>query len=161
MKITMINSGLKGLRSILNKLNLPTTKGFRANIFMKLAYQYMAIFFTFSPTSSHLHSLQVENCGSNLQLVVDEDDNGKLKLAYQYMAILFTFSPTSSHLHSLQVENCGSNSQLVVDEDDKGKLKLERVKTLQKCALFIRHDVLSFHFNWMQAVTSYKSVMQF
>ena len=117
MKITMINSGLKWLRSILNKLNLPTTKGFRMNISMKLAYQYMTIFLTFSPTSSHLHSLQVDNCGSNLQLVVDEDDNGKLKL--------------------------------------------ERVETLQKCALFIRHDLLSFYFNWMQAVTSFKSVMQF
>ena len=35
---------------------------------MKLAYQYMAIFFTL------LHLLQVENCGSNSRLVVDEDD---------------------------------------------------------------------------------------
>ena len=32
----------------------------------------MAILFYFSPTSSHLHPLQVENCGSNLRLVVDE-----------------------------------------------------------------------------------------
>ena len=38
---------------------------------MKLVYQYMAIFFTFSPTSNHRHPLQVENC------VVDEDDNVK------------------------------------------------------------------------------------
>ena len=30
------------------------------NISMKLVYQYMAIFFTFSPTSNHLHPLQVE-----------------------------------------------------------------------------------------------------
>ena len=43
---------------------------------MKLAYQYMVIFFTFSPTSNHLHPLQVENCGSNARLVVDEDDYG-------------------------------------------------------------------------------------
>ena len=43
---------------------------------MKLVYQYMVIFFTFSPTSNHLHPLQVKNCGSNSRLVVDEDDNG-------------------------------------------------------------------------------------
>ena len=47
---------------------------------MKLVYQYMAIFFNFSPTSNHLHPLQVENCDSNSRLVVDEDDNGKLRL---------------------------------------------------------------------------------
>ena len=50
------------------------------NIYMKLVYQCMAIFFNFSPTSNHLHPLQVENCGSNSQLVLDEDDNGKLGL---------------------------------------------------------------------------------
>ena len=48
-------------------------------ISMKLAYQYMTIFFTFSPTSSHFHPLQVENCDSNMRLVVDEDDNGKFR----------------------------------------------------------------------------------
>ena len=49
---------------------------------MKLVYklQYMAIFFTFSPTSNHLHPLQIENCDSNSRLVVDEDDNDKLRL---------------------------------------------------------------------------------
>ena len=41
---------------------------------MKLVYQYIAIFFTFSPTLNHLHPLQVENCDSNSRLVVDEDD---------------------------------------------------------------------------------------
>ena len=30
-----------------NRLNFPTTKGFRINIPMKLVYQYMAIFFNF------------------------------------------------------------------------------------------------------------------
>ena len=39
-----------------------------------------SIFIHLSPTSSHLHPLQVENCGSNSRLVVDEDDNGKLRL---------------------------------------------------------------------------------
>ena len=57
--------------------NFPTTKGFRREISMKLVYQYMAIFFTFSPTSNHLHPLQVDNCDSNSRLVVDEDDNVK------------------------------------------------------------------------------------
>ena len=47
------------------------------NISMKLVYEYMAISFTFSPTSNHLHPLQVENCDSNSRLVVDEDDNVK------------------------------------------------------------------------------------
>ena len=45
-----------------------------------LVYQYMAIFFSFSPTSNHLHPLHVENCDSNSRLVVDEDDNGELRL---------------------------------------------------------------------------------
>ena len=49
------------------------------NIYMKLFYQYMAIFFTFSLTSNHLHPLQVENCDRNSRLVVDEDDNGKIR----------------------------------------------------------------------------------
>ena len=44
---------------------------------MKLVHQYMIIFFNFSPTSNHLHPLQVENCDSNSRLVVDEDDNVK------------------------------------------------------------------------------------
>ena len=48
-------------------------------IFMKLIYQYMAIFFNFPPASNHLHPLQVENCDSNSRLVVVEDDNGKLR----------------------------------------------------------------------------------
>ena len=46
---------------------------------MKLVYQYMVIFLNFSPTSSHLRPLQVENCDSNSRLVVDEDDNGKFR----------------------------------------------------------------------------------
>ena len=40
----------------------------------------MAIFFTFPPISNHLHPLQVENCGSNSRLVVDEDDNYTFRL---------------------------------------------------------------------------------
>ena len=44
---------------------------------MKLIYQYMAIFFTFSITSNHLHPLQVVNCDSNSRLVMDEDDQAR------------------------------------------------------------------------------------
>ena len=40
----------------------------------------MEIFCTFSPTSNHLHPLQVENCDNNSRLVVDEGDNGKFRL---------------------------------------------------------------------------------
>ena len=49
-------------------------------ISMKLFFQYVAIFFNFSPTSSHLHPQQVETCDSNSRLVVDEDDNGEFML---------------------------------------------------------------------------------
>ena len=59
-----------------NKIYLPTTKGFRRKISMKLDYQYMAIFFNFSPTSYNLRPLQVENCDSNSRLAVGDDDNG-------------------------------------------------------------------------------------
>ena len=46
---------------------------------MKLFYEYIVIFLNFSPTSNHLHLLQVENCDSNSRLVVDEDDNDKFR----------------------------------------------------------------------------------
>ena len=62
-----------------NRLNFPKTDCFRRKISMELFYQYMAIFFNFSPTSNHLHPLEVENCDSNSRLVVDEDDNGKFR----------------------------------------------------------------------------------
>ena len=47
---------------------------------MKLVRQYIAIFFTFSPTSNHLHSPQVENCDGNSRLVVGENENDKFRL---------------------------------------------------------------------------------
>ena len=63
-----------------NRPNFPTSKGFRRQISMKMFYEYMVIFFNLSPTSSHFHPLQVENCDSNSRLVVDEDDNSKFRL---------------------------------------------------------------------------------
>ena len=47
----------------------------------------MTIFFNFSPPSSHLHPLQVENCDSNSQLVVGEDNNGKFGLETVKLAL--------------------------------------------------------------------------
>ena len=60
------------------KTDLIFIQGFRMKIPMKLVYQH--IFCNCSPTSSHLHALQVENCDSNSRLVVDQDDNGKVRL---------------------------------------------------------------------------------
>ena len=74
------HDALKHHITSLKILNFPTNKGFRMKISMKLAHQYIAIFFNFSTTSNHLHLLQVKNCDSNSWLVVDEDDNGKLRL---------------------------------------------------------------------------------
>ena len=47
---------------------------------MKQVYQYVVIFFNFQTTSNHLYPLQVENCGNNSWLVVDEDDYGNFRL---------------------------------------------------------------------------------
>ena len=63
-----------------NRFDFPPTKGFRRKINMKLFYQYKTIFLPFLHTSSHLHSLQGENCDSNSRLVVDEDDNDEFRL---------------------------------------------------------------------------------
>ena len=41
---------------------------------MKLFYEDMVTFFNLSPTSSHLHPLQAENCDSNSRLVVNDDN---------------------------------------------------------------------------------------
>ena len=64
----------------------------------------MAIFFTFSPTSNHLHPLQVENCDSNSRLVVDEDDNVKSGLK-------------------------GLNSYKIITAEKSENLKLAKIKT--------------------------------
>ena len=47
---------------------------------MKFFNHYITIFLNFSPISTHLYPLQVENCDSNSRLVVDEDDYGKFML---------------------------------------------------------------------------------
>ena len=78
-----------------NIFDFLTTEGFRRQISIKLFYEYMVIFFNLSPTSSHLHPLRFENCGSNSRLVVDEGDNGKFRTERfnPYNAELFLFKP--------------------------------------------------------------------
>ena len=84
------------------------------NISMKLVYQYMTIFFTFSPTSNHLHPLQVENCDSNLRHVVDEDDIVKsgLKGLIEYLCngsaviIIFQLFQCGDHLEMTEKVKC-------------------------------------------------------
>ena len=66
-------------------------------ISMKLVYQYMIIFFNFSPTSSHVHPLQIENWDSNSRLVVDEDDNGKFRLE------TFLFKPRDQRFFKCEI----------------------------------------------------------
>ena len=74
------------------------------NIFMKLVYQYMLIFFIFLTTLKHLHPLQVENCDSNSRLVVDEDDNGNFRLErvkkfFQFEIIINVLALSASNMH--------------------------------------------------------------
>ena len=78
--------------AIENILDFFTVKGFRRQISIKLFYEYIVIFFNISPTSNHLHPLQVENCDSSSRLVVDEDDNGKCRLerVLNYTTGIFT-----------------------------------------------------------------------
>ena len=59
----------------------------------------MAILFNFSPTSNHLHPLQVENYDSNSRLVVDEDDNDKLGLE----RVMYDINPLSAMLSNLNL----------------------------------------------------------
>ena len=75
--ITCIIQFQSKYKPIYQMIDFPTARGFRTKIPMKLVYQYVVIFFNFQTTSCHLHPLQVENCGSNSRLVVDEDDYGK------------------------------------------------------------------------------------
>ena len=70
-------------------------------ISLKLYYQYMAIFVNFSPTSSHLHPLQVENCGSNSRLVVDEDASCEFKLERVKALIYFCINHGDQRVFSI------------------------------------------------------------
>ena len=81
---------------------------------MKLVYQYMAIFFAFSPTSNHLHPLQVENCDSNSRLVVDEDDNVKsglkwLKTTFIPVCVCIPHMMSNVYFLQVQIKSCGAH----------------------------------------------------
>ena len=52
-----------------------------------------SIYFHLSPTLSHFHPLQVENCGSNSRLVVDEDYNGKFRLERAKLPVVYITLP--------------------------------------------------------------------
>ena len=115
------------------------------NISMKLVYQYMEIFFNFSPTSNHLHPALFYIPGNGLNFPTTKGFRMKIsmQLVYQYMAIFFNFSPTSNHLHPLQVENYDSNSRRVVDGDVnvnsglKGLNKECFLQSLCTCCLYL------------------------
>ena len=66
----------------------------------------MAIIIKFSPTSSHIYPLQVENCNSNSRLVVDEDDYGKFRLERvkaQNVVDAFVFAIIAKHISCLNI----------------------------------------------------------
>ena len=85
---------------------------------IKLVYQYMAIFFNFSPTSNHLHPLQVENCDSYSRLVVDEDDKVKLGLKglitsiylYEFIRISTCFLQNDVRERDSKFEQCDTEN---------------------------------------------------
>ena len=73
---------------------------------MKLLYNHiakLAISLNFSPTSSHLYPLQVENCDSNSRLVVDKDDNGKFG-PERVKARITYFNPSSAGIMTFKVD---------------------------------------------------------
>ena len=74
---------------------------------MKLVYQYMVIFFNFSPTTNHIHPPQIKNCDRNLRLVVDEDDKGKFRL--ERVKLISTFTATG-HKILIYAAKAGMNS---------------------------------------------------
>ena len=64
----------------------------------------MAILFDFSPTASHLHPLQAENCDNSSRRVVNEDDNGKFRLEKvktEHISVILIFFWKGSHLSNL------------------------------------------------------------
>ena len=67
---------LASLKNDLDSWNL----GFLERKLSWNCFKNNSIFFHLSPTLSHFHPLQVENCDSNSRRVVDEDDNGKFRL---------------------------------------------------------------------------------
>ena len=68
---------------------------------------------TTSRELSHFHPLQVENCGSNSRLVVDENDYGKFRIEKVNLAnLMFKASIQSSYLLALYMPCSPGNSTL-------------------------------------------------
>ena len=78
----------------------------------------MVIFFNISPSSNNLHPLQVENCDSNSQLVVDEDDNGKFRnervkrIQEKRQSLLTRSGPSSENLTSIHLKTVPALKEL-------------------------------------------------
>ena len=73
----------------------------------------MVIFFNFSPTSNHLHPLQVENCDSNSRFVVD--DYGKFRIE-RVKLICEQLSEFASYFASFQCSICHIQQLLSTEE---------------------------------------------
>ena len=107
----------------------------------------MAISFNFSPTSNHLHPLQVENCNSNSRLVVDEDDNGTPRLKRVKQAF---------HNNPAAVRSTGSITKLtfsqlkhlfrfvLLDRAPLEAIKQIMLKYLRKQSPFIEINIIQF-----------------
>ena len=74
------NDALKHHFSSLKNDLISYTYGFQDENFPEIVKIKTIPFFSLPLFSNHLHPLQVENCDSNLRLLVEEDDNGKFRL---------------------------------------------------------------------------------
>ena len=114
---------------------------------MKFVYQYLAICFIFSPTSNHIHSLQVENCDSNSLLVVDEDNYGKLGLERLNPLFWQTFMQNmmlaySSKCYSITVVN---KVTIFSSHNDWNIQILNLPEYLLSMAMFVLHYLCIVH----------------
>ena len=111
---------------------------------MKLVYQYVIIFCNFLTTSSHLRPLQVENCGSNSRLVVDEDDNDKFRIervnkhncVYLYV---FKFLRASQSIFATTYHICNIHSSYLISGFGAGNIFLNILLMLVDYTLSRQH----------------------
>ena len=118
--------------------------------------KYIVIFFIFSPTSNHLHSLQVVNCGSNSRLIVDGDVNGKFRLerVNPYSAEIFVYRPWRQKVCFFQFEIIISASSQKQGLTQRGRAFGSSEPCVGRCihvlSLFLLVSLYSatyFHFN--------------
>ena len=103
-----------------------------------------SIFYHLSPTSSHFHPLQVENCDSNSRLVVDENDNGKVGLKgvkglkHSYTYIYQARSPNERiFFHSLIGLDSRLTRRRLGTSDSRLESWLRRLKHTCSCCRFL------------------------